>query len=191
MTEATARRPLLWGFVLLAAIAVSVYAVRDEDAGHHADEHAEAVEYLVSVGDVAAVELLHAGRLFRFDRTGDGQWFLHPDAHSHAPGADRADHAHAVAPESSERIAKALGLFARARIERPVGAADDRARFGLTFPDLVVAVFAPGKPRAALTLEVGDVAPDGLSRYVLIVERGAVVTIPNYHIANLTGLLKG
>ncbi|HYD67969.1 DUF4340 domain-containing protein [Azospirillum sp.] len=191
MIDAAALRPLLWGAVLLAGVAASVYAVRDGGDAHHADEHAEAVEYLVAVPDVAAVELLHAGRLARFDRTGEGHWFLHPDAHSHAPGDARADHAHAVAPESSERIGKALGLFARARIERPVGTAEDRARFGLTFPDLVVAVFAPGKPRAALTLEVGDVAPDGLSRYVLIVERGTVVTIPNYHIANLTGLLKG
>lgn len=187
MTEGTALRPLLWGAVLLAGVGASVYAVRDGGA-HHADEHAEAVEYLVPVTDIAAVELLHAGHLTRFERTAEGQWFLHPDGHSHAAGAE---HAHTVAPEASEGIGKALGLFSRARVERPVGTADDRARFGLTFPSLVVFVFATDRPRAALTLEVGDVASDGLSRYVLIAERGAVVTIPNYHIANLAGLLKG
>ena len=43
----------------------------------------------------------------------------------------------------------------------------------------------------ALSLEIGDLAPDGLSRYVLVAGQGMVVTIPNYHVANLTALLAG
>ena len=43
------------------------------------------------------------------------------------------------------------------------------------------------KPRAQYA--VGDIAPDKVSRYVLGVGSSAVVTIPNYQIENLVGLI--
>jgi len=188
MTDA--RRSLLWGVVLAAAVAASAYAVRDEHAAH---EHEEAVDLLVPLPPerMAAVELLKAGQLTRFDRAEDGAWFLHPDAQGHAAAA-RAGHAHAGTPEDAERIAKAFAMFSRARVERRIGpAGEERRRFGLLFPDLVVAVYEVGRVQPALSLEIGDLAPDGLSRYVLVAGSGVVVTIPNYHVANLTALLAG
>ncbi len=190
MTAANLLRPLLWGLLLMGAVAVSVHAVRDEGRDSVHDEGEAAAEPLVPLPaeELAAIEVLKSGRLSRFDRTPEGQWFLHPDEHSHALGG--AEHVHTAPPESSARIAQAFAMFGRARIERQVGTVgEDRKRFGLVFPDLVVSVFTAGRPRPVLTLEVGDLAPDGLSRYVLAVERGAVMTIPDYHIANLTALL--
>ena len=190
MTGAETRRPLLWGMVLAAAVAASLYALRED---HPAHEHAEAVELLVPVppAEMAAVEVLKAGQLTRFDRAEDGAWFLHPDAQGHAADA-RAGHAHAGTPDAAERIGKALAMFSRTRVERHVGpVGEERRRFGLLFPDLVVAVYTAGRAQPALRFEVGDLAPDGLSRYVLLTERGVVVTIPNYHVANLAALLDG
>lgn len=186
----TARRTALWTALLLAGVAASGYALLGDRAVHE-DEHGEAVDYLVPVppAEMAAVELLKAGQLTRFDRAGDGSWFLHPDAQGHAAGLG-AGHAHAGPPEAAERIARAFAMFSRARVERRIGpAGEERKRFGLLFPDLVVAVYVAGKAQPAFGLEVGDLAPDGLSRYVLVAGSGVVVTIPNYHVTNLTALL--
>lgn len=186
MTDAQTHRPLLWGMVLLAAVAASLFALRDDHAGRGAAAHDdEAVEFLVPVppDGMAAVDLLKAGQLTRFERAEDGAWFLHSDAQGHG---------HAGTPEAAERIAQAFAMFSRARVERRIGAAgDERKRFGLLFPDLVVAVYVAGKAQPAFSLEVGDIAPDGLSRYALVSGSGVVVTIPNYHVTNLTALLAG
>ena len=43
--------------------------------------------------------------------------------------------------------------------------------------------------RPVLTLEVGEIAPDGLSRYVRVSRDARVLTIANYQIDGLLALL--
>src|SRR2546430_17394042 len=44
-------------------------------------------------------------------------------------------------------------------------------------------------PQPLAQYAVGDIAPDTVSRYVLIVGRSVVTTIPNYQIANVLALV--
>jgi len=61
--------------------------------------------------------------------------------------------------------------------------------YGLTSPQMIIIVYAKDNPLPMAQFAVGDVAPDGLSRYVLPVGGNFVVTIANYQIENLLGLI--
>jgi hypothetical protein len=62
--------------------------------------------------------------------------------------------------------------------------------YGLSSPQMIILVYAKGNPLPMAQYAVGDIAPDGLSRYVLPVGANFVVTIANYQIDNLLGLIE-
>lgn len=178
--------------VLVAGIVASVYLALElmERGGGEPEEHAEqALTLLVPfpLEEVAAVEIVLRGALHRFERDASGAWLYH--AHQHAP-ADAGSHRHSADPARSEAIASALAMFSRTRIEREI-AADraEAARYGVDLPPVIVMLYGPGEARPRLRLHAGDVAPDGFSRYVLLAESGAIVTIPDYQIRNLADLV--
>jgi len=55
---------------------------------------------------------------------------------------------------------------------------------------MVILVYRPSDLQPLLQVAVGDVAPDKLSRYVMVVGRASAVTIANYQIDNLLSLIK-
>lgn len=177
----------IWGLVLILALAVSGWLLLA--GGPFEDLHDEEdITFLLPVplADITALDVLKAGRLIRYERSAEGIWFRHPDADI----GNRAAHSHTAPIEAGNKITETLDMFSRARIERTLGpVADQRDAYGLAFPDMVLAAYRAESAQPAVRLEFGDLAPDGLSRYVLIVDHGQVVSIANYHLTNLAALV--
>jgi len=136
------------------------------------------------LAEIGAVEIAVDGNLHRFSRDKDSAWYYHG---VHA--ALQNVHEHETDPEMSENIAKSLRGLGRARIERHFELKDDDA-FGVTKPEMIVLVFMPDQVEPRTRYSIGDLAPDGLSRYIHIVGGPQVVTIPDYQIRNLRKLLE-
>jgi hypothetical protein len=175
-----------WAALLAAALTLIAVQLRSpRQAGP--DEHAsDGATMLVSVplSEWSALELLQQGQRVRFERDAEGRWFRH------APVAgEAADHAHHADAAESERIGRVLATLSRARIERTWPADLAHAgKYGLVNPALIVLVQARDG-HALLTMEFGDVASDGLSRYVHVPQTRQLHTVPNYHATGLLSLL--
>lgn len=178
---------LLWlGVLALALAAVAWQAVRP--AGPAAiDEDNVAAAPLIAAPEPSwsAVELLGPEGLQRFERDSANRWLKHADA-----AGEAAEHQHRADAASAERIKAVFGTFSRTGIERSLVVDPSAlAVYGLERPLLIVLIRgAEGRP--VLTLEVGNVAPDGLSRYVRLPRDGSVMTIPGYQIDGLLALVK-
>ena len=61
--------------------------------------------------------------------------------------------------------------------------------YGVTVPSILVLVYASGSLQPWVQYAIGDVAPDGYSRYVLPVGSRMVATIANYQVSNLLDLI--
>jgi hypothetical protein len=136
------------------------------------------------VTEVAGIELGHAGTMHRFERDASGAWFYH-GVHAGAQAA----HAHQTDTVQAEIIDKAFAALGRTRMERQIKLELQGGAYGLTAPQMIIIVYAKGSPLPLAQYAVGDVAPDGFSRYVLPVGSSYVVTIANYQIDNLLGLI--
>ena len=107
--------------------------------------------------------------------------------------ADAGDHSEAAAPlvtvaEANWSALELLGPDGLTRIERSLRA--DPARLtacGLDRPEWIVLIHA-ADARPLATIEVGQLAPDRLSRYVRLPIDGRVLMLPNYQIEGLVGL---
>lgn len=181
-----------WLAVLALGLAAVVWqAVRPAGAPERdADDVAAAP--LITAPETAwsAVELLGPDGLVRFERDPSGRWLQH--GHADAGAGEAADHQHRAEPAAAERIAAVFGAFGRTTIERRLGAPDAAAltAYGLDRPPLIVMLrAADGRP--LLTLEAGQIAPDGLSRYVRLPGDGSVFTVANYQVEALLALARG
>lgn len=139
----------------------------------------------VPLAALGAIEIADVGMVHRFERDATGAWFYH-GAHGVAEGA----HSHDPDPARAERIAKAFAALGRARAERDFPLDRDGAAYGITAPELVILVYRPGQSQPLIQYAVGHVAPDTVSRYVAVVGRPVVVTIPAYQIDNLRDLVR-
>jgi hypothetical protein len=192
VVEATLTRPrrrsglvAVWAAlgVLAAVIAVGEYLDRRPPASRSV---ADARLLLpVPVEQLGALEIADAGRLHRFERDPTGAWFYHG---VHAGPATA--HTHRPDPALAQRIERAVAAFGRARVERQFPLDNDGSPYGLATPDLLVLVYRPEQSQPLAQYAVGAVAPDTASRYVMVVGRPGVVTIPNYQIDNLLALVK-
>ena len=133
---------------------------------------------------IAAVELVQGGTMHRFERDATGAWFYHG---VHA--GTQATHAHQTDPQQAERIEKAFAALGRTRMER-FFKLDVQNAYGITSPEMVILVYGKGNSQPLAQYAVGDLAPDGLSRYVLRVGSASVVTIADYQITNLLDLIR-
>ena len=187
MSTPAVRSTPAWLVVFAIAVAAIVWQVIRPSAPPEHDEHAAAVSPLVDLDaeSWSAVELLGPNGMQRVERDGAGRWLLHGEV-----AGEAARHQHRADATSADRIASVFGAFARARIERvlPVAAAGLSA-YGLDRPDWIVLIHGTEK-RPPLTLEVGQVAPDGLSRYVRLPRDGRVVTVTNFQIEGVLALLR-
>jgi hypothetical protein len=170
--------------VLVAAIVTLEYRDRrDRGPGAGGARDARAL-VPVPVEHLAAVEIADRGRLHRFERDAAGAWFYH-GVHTAATG----DHTHATDRALAERIAHALAAFARARTEREFPLDGDGAAYGVAAPEVVILLYEPRRAQPLAQYAVGGLAPDTLSRYVVVVGSRRVVTIPGYQIDNLLALV--
>jgi hypothetical protein len=179
---------VLWLAMLAGGVAASIaWIVLPHELSE--DEPREAqleALYPVPLEALSAIEIVARGRLHRFERDAAGAWLYH--AHAHGP-AD-ASHAHVADPAAAGRIAQAVEMSARTQIERRLPFdATKRPIYGLAYPPLILMLYAEGQPRPMLTVETGDIAPDTVSRYAYLVERGVLVTIPDYQVGNLLALV--
>jgi len=195
---------LVWG-VLAALLGVIVYAERADlmSLWETDDEHGleAGPRNLVGVPleELGAVEIVYHGKVHRFERDAQKQWFYH-GAHA----AQQAAHTHQSDPEAAARIDKALAAFGRTRIERwlsvdraalasmdPKGEtpAGTGADYGVSVPSMLILLYVPGQVEPIARYAVGDIATDTYSRYIQRLGNPEVMTIANYQITNLQQLI--
>ena len=173
---------LVLGMALIVWQAAKPAAVTEPDA----DDIAAAPLVSAPLAQWSAVELLGSDGLHRFERDPSGRWLRHAEV-----AGEAAEHRHDADAAAAERIATVLGAFSRAGIERRIAVTDPArlAVYGLDRPPLIVMIRG-SEGRPVLTLEVGQLAPDGLSRYVRLPRDGSVLTIPNYQVDGLLELTR-
>jgi hypothetical protein len=143
----------------------------------------------ISVDQLAAVELVAAAKLHRFERDGSRNWFLHVGQHTHS--ADTA--AHVADPVQAAIISAALNAFDRTQIESVIArpASDSQLNnYGLARPSLIAVLYARDSSVPVARIEIGDAANDGFSRYARASTQGDVVTIATYQAERLINLIK-
>jgi hypothetical protein len=178
------RAPVLWTLLLLLVASIAVIEYADlRSAGQPAPDPRRLLP--VATDELGAIEIADRGRLHRFERDAAGTWFYH-GAHA----GDAAAHTHAPDPALSERIERAVAAFGRARIERQFTADRDAASYGVTTPDVLILAYRRGDRQPLAQYAVGAIAPDTVSRYVAIVGKPSVVTIPGYQVDNLLALIQ-
>ena len=187
------RRRVLIVWVVLAALIAGVVALEirnrsripERVAEHIPGAEGSRVLLPVPVAQLGVIEIVQAGTQHRFERDAAGAWFYH-GVHATAQAA----HAHQTDPAQAEIIDKAFAALGRTRMERQLKIDVQTGAYGLTSPQMIIIVYAKDNPLPLAQFAVGDVAPDVLSRYVLPVGGNYVVTIANYQIDNLLGLIK-
>ena len=181
----TGARAAAWAALLLLALAAIAWQSL-HPVGKEVDEDDKPALNLVSLPHAqwSAVEFLVRGERVRFERDVSALWFRHEARVGETPGHD-----HPVDTNTAERIGATLATFSRTRIERSIDA-DDRRRalYGLNNPALIILIHG-ADGRMALTVEAGQVAADGLSRYIHVPQTSGVHTIPDYQIRGLLELV--
>jgi len=171
--------------VLVGAIVVIEYTDRRR-AGSAGAGASDARRLLsVPVEHLGAIEVAERGRLHRFERDASGTWFYH-GIHTGATAA----HTHTADPVLAERIERTIAAFGRTRIERDFALGREGAVYGVTTPEILVLLYRPNQSQPLAQYAVGNVAPDTLSQYLMLVGRPVVVTIPKYQIDNVLALIR-
>ena len=124
------------------------------------DGHIELPMLLDDFRNVSSIELNWENQMIRFERDPNGSWF----------------------GERGKQVHQVIEIFGRSRLERKIEGMD-RKFYGLLSPVLRIRMSRRDQESIA-DVYFGDLAPDGLSRYVLL--NGSVIaTIPDYHFRNL------
>jgi hypothetical protein len=139
----------------------------------------------VPVDQLDAIELSLAGTVHRFERDAAGAWFYH----ANHPRSE-VSHAHDSDSNLAARIAEVFAAFGRTQIERRFTLKAQADDYGVAKPKLLILVYAANDKQPLAQYVIGDIAPDTLSRYVQIVGRSVIATIPNYQIDNLLTLVE-
>ncbi len=141
----------------------------------------------VSMAQIWAAEIVHAGKLTRFERDVAGNWFRHVGQHSHAG----ASNTHVADPAQAPIIAAALNALDATAIETRVKSADQAqlAEYGLSLPPLIVLLYARDTSTPLIRLEFGAAA-DSLDRYARLAPNGGIVTVAEFEARRLTEFLK-
>ena len=183
MSRSRIRLLLIWA--VLGALAVTIYiAEHKRSANLNAPIVKDEKKLLpVPMEELGAVEIMAAGTMHRFERDTAGLWFYH-GMHDQT----KTEHGHKADPEFAKVIDKAMITLGRARYERtlPLSGSDE---FGVTRPELFIAVYLPAVMEPAARYAVGITTPDNFGRYVLQVGGTSVVTVAEYQITSLIKLI--
>jgi hypothetical protein len=189
LSPARRRRGLVAVWLLLAVLVGAIVVIEYTDrrrAGSGGAGPSDARRLLsVPVEHLGAIEVAERGRLHRFERDASGTWFYH-GIHTGATAA----HTHTADPVLAERIEQTIAAFGRTRIERDFALGREGAVYGVTTPEILVLLYRPNQSQPLAQYAVGNVAPDTLSQYVMLVGRPVVVTIPKYQIDNVLALIR-
>ena len=190
--SASRRRSRLLAVWLLLAVLVGAIVVIERTAlvgpKPRRDGHVSSKARMllpVPVDQLGAIEVVHARTLHRFERDAAGAWFYH--VHGVDTGSEEQHHAE---PSLAKRIEYAFAAFGRTRIERRFALKTQAKDYGVTTPKMLILVYQSNDMQPLAQYAVGDIAPDTVSRYVLVVGSSAVATIPNYQIDNLLALIE-
>ncbi len=137
-----------------------------------------------AIEEIGIVEVMVKGTMHRFERDDQGLWYYH-GMHD----AAQAGHEHKTDPKAAEVIDKAMVAFGRMQKERSLPLKAEQDEFGVTRPDIFIMVYRPKAAAPLARYAVGSVATDTFSRYLLPVGSADVVTVPDFHIKNLLGLI--
>jgi hypothetical protein len=180
------RVAVVWGCLAALLVAIGALEWVDHRRAQTGAAEADARRLVpVPVDQLGAMEVADAGRLHRFERGPDGAWFYH-GVHT----AAEASHEHAPDPALAERIERAVAAFGRARVERSFATGKGAPDYGVTAPEVLVLLYRARESQPLVQYAVGHVAPDTVSRYVMVVGRPGVVTIPSYQVDNLLALAR-
>ncbi len=174
--------------MLAALIAAIAYIESSRRKGAEVEAVSDARARLllpVPIADLGAIEVAVSGTLHRFERDFAGIWFYHGVHATAQPG-----HGHTVDAAVAQRIEHTFAALDRARMERELKLDLHAGEYGVTTPRIILLVYAKGATQPLAQYAIGDVAPDGLSRYVLRVGSASVVTIATYQIDNLMNLIQ-
>ncbi len=171
--------------VLVTVVVVIEYMDHRRGTSGSARETDARVLLAAPVDELGAIEIADRGRLHRFERDAAGAWFYH-GIHTEAAAA----HTHTPDPALAERIARTFAAFGRARIERQFPLDREAGVYGVATPELVVLAYRRRQSQPLAQYAFGHIAPDTVSRYVMVVGSPVVVTIPKYQIDNLLALLR-
>lgn len=80
-----------------------------------------------------------------------------------------------------------LGTLSRAKEERQYGKPEDGSKYGFV-NSVVVRLSGIDDSHPVAEISIGDLAPDGLSRYVFVKGKEQIVSIPNYHVKEMLRL---
>lgn len=177
---------LLLGVLVAGIIGVDRSGILDPDE-ESAGTTGPVMLLPVSVEQIGAFELGDSGSVHRFERDDTGAWYYH--GHADAPETPEP-HDYKANPAQSELIASALGAFGRTRIQRQVGTGLEGDAFGFAKPGMIIVLYEAGQEQPLVRYVVGDLEPDELRRYLLITDQDTIVTIPNYQINNLRGMVE-
>jgi hypothetical protein len=155
--------------------------------GHAEPQSGDRMLVPAPMDQIAVIEIAQGGTLYRFERDAAGSWFYH--AHGLDLKGALGEHGHQADPVQAQRIEKAFAAFGRTRMERDLAVDPGSDPYGVTRPQMLILVYRTDDPRPLGQYAVGDVAPDTYSRYVLPLGSPVVVTIANYQIDNLRGLI--
>ncbi|MSQ58232.1 MAG: hypothetical protein EXR36_00870 [Betaproteobacteria bacterium] len=184
-----ARKGIVW--VVLAVLVLVIGIVEWRSQGEHAggDGHGEAAASRnllpLPVAQIGAIEIAHEGQLHRFERDAAGEWFYHGAHAGAAPG-----HEHLTNPILAKRMGEAFAALDKARMEREAPLDKDNDRFGVVVPKIILIVYKPQESQPLAQYSIGDMAPDALVRYVHLLGTNRVITLPQYHIENLLGVIR-
>ena len=186
------RTRLLSVWLLLVVLVGAIVVIERTDLvapQRHSNGHVGAAARMllpVPVDQLGAIEVVHGRTLHRFERDATGAWFYH------VHGADTGvaeGHRHDADPALAERIAYAFAAFGRTRIERQFALTTHAQDYGVMRPEILILVYRLHDIQPLAQYTIGDIAPDTLSRYVLVVGSAAIATIPNYQIDNMLALI--
>ncbi len=181
------RRNLLWLAALVLGIGAAAYF--SAEPKHQVGDQDDVGRQLLlpmPFDEVTAVEIVVRGQLYRFDRDAERVWYYH----RHRQQSDEAAaHQHVIDAEAAGQIEQALSLFGRTRIESTVAVGESGAKYGLSNPEVMVMLYEGGAPLPTIRFLIGDLAPDELSRYLMIPDYATIVTIPDKQLTSLTDLV--
>lgn len=175
---------LIWGLLAVLAVVIWRGEVRRSDEISAMSVRETKRLLPVPIEDIGVVEVMAEGTMHRFERAPNGRWFYHGVHDSSQPG-----HEHTIDSAQSDTIAHALTGFGRMQREQqiPLKGGDDE--YGITRPTMFIIVYRTSTEAPLARYAAGNVAPDGVSRYLLPVGSNEIVTVPEFHMKNLLGLI--
>jgi len=180
-----------WLAVLAAGVALWVWllnAPEQTPAMTHGEPTLEHSDRLLAwpLARIAVIDFAQDGRTVHIEQAGPvgtQAWHYGHDA----PAGDDSERA-----PTARFLDAHLAMFAAARIERSFALDPDTlADYGLAAPAFTVRIQLDARAPPARELAVGARTPDGFGQYVHIEPDSRIVTVPAYHVTNLTELLAG